>query len=139
MMNKYNVNEQNIADGGADTNVYGSNWIRLFDVTESTPKADVIGFDYTVAIKKNLPMGPHATKTRDTTGRAIIILGPTGAGNITSPHTLFTTFGARDHGLIVDDCHKIHYKSINEKGTQTITFSDGTKIDLLCRSALMSF
>ena len=139
MMTKYKLKGQNIADGGVDTNVYGANWIRLFDVTENTPKADVFGFDSTVAIKKNLPMGPRATKTRDTMGRAIIILGPTGVGNITLPHTLFSTFVARDHGLIVDDCHEIHYKSINEKGTQTITFDDGTTIDLLCRSALMSF
>ena len=40
-------------------------------------------------------------------------------------------------GIIVDDVHNVHPRSNNgEKGTQCIEFEDGTKVDLICNSAL---
>ena len=46
----------------------------------------------------------------------------------------------REIGIIVDDVHKTHIKSIKgEKGTQTIKFHDGTTVDLRCKSTLMTY
>ena len=45
----------------------------------------------------------------------------------------------REIGIIVDDVHKACTKSIKgDKRTQTITFHDGTTIDLRCKSTLMT-
>lgn len=41
-----------IADAGADTHVVGNTWKPLFEVNDSTPRADVIGFDTNEAPKK---------------------------------------------------------------------------------------
>ena len=53
----------NIMDAGADTHVVGNTWKPLFEITELTPRADVIGFDTNAACKKGLPIGAYATKT----------------------------------------------------------------------------
>ena len=63
-----------------------------------------------------------------------------GVSNETSDHTILCTFQMRDMGIIVDDVHNTHPRSSNgEKGTQYIEFKDGTKVDFICKSALMTF
>ena len=43
-------------------------------------------------------------------------------------------------GIVVDDCHKKHFKSLDgSRGTQSLQFKDYTTIDLVCRGALMTF
>ena len=129
-----------IVDAGADTHLFGQAWVALFEETANTPRADVVGFDEKVARKHGLPMGPHATKIQDTNGRWIIIRATHGVSNKTSPHTLLCTYEMRDIGIIVDDVSKSHPRSNNgDKGTQSIEFKDGTVVNLLCKSALMTF
>ena len=61
-------------------------------------------------------------------------------GNITSPHTLLSSFEMQENDIIVDDVFKRHIKSHNgEKGTQSIAFKDGTCMLLKCKHTLMSF
>ena len=45
-------NGLNIADAGADTHVVGNTWKPLFEVNDSTPRADVISFDTNAAHKR---------------------------------------------------------------------------------------
>ena len=105
-----------------------------------TPRADVIGFDTNAARKKGLPIGAYATKTTTSDGKSIILRVKHAVGNASSPHTLLCTFQIRELGIIVDDVSKNHQIDLTgNKGTQSITFKDGTKIDLRCRHTLMSF
>ena len=130
----------NILDAGADTHVFGASWLPLFIEGPLTKRADIIGFDDKAARKHNLPIGPHATKVKDTNNRTIILRGQHGVGNRSSNHTLLCTFELREMGIQVDDVHTRHIKSTNgEKGTQQIVFQDGTIINLVCKTALMSF
>ena len=53
--------------------------------------------------------------------------------------TLLCAFEMRQIGIVVDDVHKTHNKSIQgDKGTQSIMFQDGTTVDLRCESTLMT-
>ena len=129
-----------IIDGGADTHVLGMAWVPLFTEDAKTPKADIIGFDDKAARKYNLPIGPHATKTRDRNNRIIILRAQHGVSNKTAEHTLLCTFQMRELGIVVDDVHVDHPRSnIGEKGSQCIEFEDGTIVDLVCKSASMTF
>ena len=129
-----------IMDSGADTHVFGKGWLPLFQKGPHTPTADLIGFDSVYAKKQNLPIGPHAALVRTENGDLIILRAEHGVSNPTANHTLLSTFECREQGIMVDDCHKNHIKSINgEKGTQSIQFKDSTKIDLICKAALMTF
>ena len=133
-------NGLNIMDAGADTHVVGNTWKPLFEITEMTPRADVIGFDTNAARKKGLPIGAYATKTNTSDGKSIILRVKHAVGNASSPHTLLCTFQIRELGIIVDDVSKNHQIDLTgNKGTQSITFKDGTKINLRCRHTLMSF
>ena len=130
----------NIIDGGADTHVFGMAWLPLFKEGPNTPRADIVGFDDKAVRKYGLPIGPHATKVKDRNGRYIILKARHGVSNSTAEHTLLCTFQMREMGIIVDDVHNTRPRSNNgEKGTQCIEFEDGTKIDLICKSALMTF
>ena len=129
-----------IMDSGADTHVFGKGWLPLFEKGPHMPTADLIGFDSLYAKKQNLPIGPHAALVRTENGDLIILRAEHGVSNPTANHTLLSTFECREQGIMVDDCHKNHIKSINgEKGTQSIQFKDSTKIDLICKAALMTF
>ena len=54
-----------IVDGRKYTYVFGYSWLPLFTVGPHTKKSNIIGFDEMAARKKNLPIGPHATKVKD--------------------------------------------------------------------------
>ena len=130
----------NIADAGADTHVVGNTWKPLFEVNDSTPRANVIGFDTNASPRKDLPIGAYVTKTVTSTGREIILRAKHAVSNATSPHTLLCTYQIRELGVIVDDVSKSHTADITgRKGTQSIRFKDGTIVDLKCRHTLMSF
>ena len=129
-----------IMDSGADIHVFGKGWFPLFEKGPYTPKADLIGFDSVYAKKQGLPIGPHAAPGKTNKGEVIILRAEHGVSNPTANHTLLSTFECREIGIIVDDCHKNHIKSLNgEKGTQSIQFEDNTTIELICKSALMTF
>ena len=81
-----------ISDGGADTHVLGTRWIKLFTVNKNTPMADVVGFDSQAERKHILPIGPHATKNIDTNGREIILVAAHGVGKPSSKHTLLCSY-----------------------------------------------
>ena len=73
------------------------------------------------ARKQNLTIGPHATKVKDNRRRTIILRASHGVSNNSVNHTLLCAFEMREIGIIVDDVHKTHTKSIKgDKGTQTI-------------------
>ena len=102
--------------------------------------ADLIGFDEACAKERRLPIGPHATLVKLDNGERIILRAEHGVSNPTANHTLLCTFECREMGIIVDDCHKNHLKSIDgSRGTQSLQFKDYTTIDLVCRGALMTF
>ena len=61
----------------------------LFQVTDITPRADVIGFDTNVVYKKVLPIGAYVTKTVTSTGKEIILKDKYAVSNVTSLHSLF--------------------------------------------------
>lgn len=128
-----------IMDSGADTHVFGKGWLPLFEKGPNTPTADLTGFDSVYAKKQNLPIGPHAALVKTENGNLIILRAEHGVSNPTADHTLLSAFECREQGIMVDDCHKNHIKSSNgEKGTQSIQFEDNTKIDLICKAALMT-
>ena len=129
-----------IIDGGADTHVLGAIWIKKITVNKHTPMVDVIGFDSQAARKHNLPIGPHAIKISDSNGREIILMAKHGVGNTSSKHTLLCSYQMREMGIIVDDVHTKHAKDITGTlGSQSITFQDGTIVNLKCKSTLMAF
>ena len=130
----------NIVDGGADTHVVGNTWKPLYQVDNTTPRADVIGFDSNAARKKGLPIGAYATKTTTDQGKEVILRAKHAVGNSSSSHSLLCTYQMRETGIIVDDVSKKHtINNEGDKGTQTITFKDGITIALKCRHTLMSF
>ena len=123
----------NIVDGGADTHVVGNTWKPLNDINDNTPRADVVGFDTNAARKKGLPIGAYVTKTTTTDGKEILLRANHAVGNESSSHTLLCTYQMREIGLIVDDVSKNYIaNSDGTKGTQSIVFKDGTKVDLKC-------
>lgn len=129
-----------ITDWVEDSHVFGRAWIPLFSEGPNTPKADIIGFDDKAARKHGLPIGPHATKVKGRSNRYIILRVLYGVSNETSDHTLLCTFQMRDMQIIVDDINNSHQRPSNgEKVTQCIEFKDGTKVDAICKSALMTF
>ena len=129
-----------IVDGRIDTHVVGNTWKPLYQVDNTTPRADVIGFDSNAARKKGLPIGAYATKTTTDQGKEVILRAKHAVGNNTSSHSLLCTYQMRETGIIVDDVSKNHtINSKGEKGTQSITFEDGTTITLMCCHTLMSF
>ena len=130
----------NIADGGADTHVLGNTWKPLYSIDDNTPRADVIDFDSNATCKKGLPIGSYATKTTTDQGKEVILRATHAVGNSSSSHSLLCTYQMRETGIIVDNVSKNHtINSKGEKGTQSITFKDGTTIALKCRHTLMSF
>lgn len=129
-----------ITDGRAYTYLFRRAWIRLFSEGPNTPKGDIIGFDDKAARKHGLPIGTHATKDKNRNNWYIILIALHGVSNKTSDHTLLFTFQMRDIGIIVDDVHNTYPRSSNgEKGTQCIEFKDGIKVDVICKSTLMTF
>ena len=112
----------------------------MYTLGPHTPKADIIGFDDNADRKHNLPIGPYATKVKDTNGREIIMYEKHAVGNESSDHTLLCSFQMREIGIIIDNISTRNVKNTSgENGTQSITFKDGTVVDLRCRSKLMSF
>ena len=129
-----------IIDSVADTHVFWKGWIPLFQQGPHTPTADLIGFDNIHVRKQGLPIGTHASLVRTENNELIILRAEHGFSNPSTTHTLLCTFECREHGIIVDDCHKKHVKSVDgTRGTQSIQFPDKTKINLLCKAALMTF
>ena len=127
-------------DSGADTHVFGKGWIPLFEQGVHTPTADLIGFDEVHARKKELPIGPHTALVKTIDEKYVILRADHGVSNPTAKHILLCSFECREMGIIVDDCHKRHNKSIDgTKGTQSIQFQDKTSIDLIFKAALMTF
>ena len=127
-------------DSGADTHVFGTGWIPLFVQGPHTPTVNLIGFDNVHARKHGLPIGPHATLARISTGKRIILRAEHGVSNPSANHTLLCSYQCREVGVIVDDCHKRHMKSADGTiGMQSIWFKHNTIIDLKCKSALMTF
>ena len=129
-----------IIDSGADTHIFGHACTPLFTQDNHTPLADLIRFDEAFSKKRDLPIGPHATLAKLNNGKNIILRAEHGVSNPTANHTLLCTFECRELGIIIDDCHKRHYKSLDGiKGTQSIQFHKYTTIDLTCRAVLMTF
>ena len=121
-----------IVDSGADTHVFGYGWTPLFIQNDHTRLADLIGFDESYAKKRGLPIGPHAALVKLNNGKRIILRAEHGVSNPSANHTLLCAFECRELGIIVDDCHKRHSKSLDgTMGTQSIQFKDHTTIDLI--------
>ena len=107
-----------IIDSGADTHVFGCGWTLLFVQDNHTPLVDLIVFDEGCAKKKGLPIGPHAALVKLNNGKSIILRAEHGVRNSTANHTLLCMFECRELGIIIDNCHKRHYKSLDgSKGT----------------------
>ena len=140
-LSKFNKRKAlSILDSGADTHVFGIGRIPFFVQGPNTKTADLIGFDNVHARKHGLAIGPHAALVRTSSGKKIILRAAHGVSNPSANHTLLCSYQCREVGVIVDDCHKKHLKSIDgTMGTQSICFRDKTTIDLHCRLALMTF
>ena len=110
-----------IINSGTDTHVFGYGWTPLFVQDNHTPLADLICFDESCVKKRGLPIGPHATLVKLNNGKNIILRGENGVSNPTENCTLPCTFEYRELEIIIDDCHKRHYKLFyGIKGTLSI-------------------
>ena len=124
----------------ADTHVVGNTWKPLYSIDDTTPRADVIGFDSSAAHKKGLPIGASTTKTTTDKGKEVILRAKHAVGNNASSHSLLCTYQMRETGIIVYDVSKKHtINNEGDKGTQSITLKDGITIALKCHHTLMSF
>ena len=130
-----------INDPGSDTHVAGQTWLPLEDLSNpSIKRASLIGFE-SAARKLGLPVGSGVTKPltaqnepfHTSEGKLILLRSMHLVFNLSSPHTLISTFEMHEKGHQVDDVAKRH------GGDQCIVFSDGNNIPFILKNALLTF
>ena len=126
-----------IVDGGADTHVGGKAWLSLIDLQGPCVKlVNVIGFDENTTRKTGLPIGDMVAKCITQEGETKFLCAKHMIVNVSSQHTLLSSYQMRELGMVVDDVSRRHFKSPFEHGTQTIQATKEDLIDLKTRAAL---
>ena len=109
-----------IMDNGADTCVLGQGW-HIARVS-STRKANVMGFDHHLAVKKNLDIVDALTAV-DTPKGTILLQVNEAVHNPTSEHSLLSEFQMREYGTKIDSVPRRHGGSARmELGEDVVNF-----------------
>ena len=95
-----------IIDDGADTTVLGKGW--HVETRHPIRKANVVGFDRDLAVKRGLPIVSAVTAVDLPDGRVILLRAAEAIYNETSDHTLLSEFQIRDFGVIADTVSRKH-------------------------------
>jgi hypothetical protein len=103
-------------DVGADICVLGHGWVILS--VHNTRRANVVGFDHEVTVKRNLPIVSAITAFDLLDGISVILIVHESIYNDTANHSLLSEFQWRHFGVKVDSiCHK-------HGGTQKMEIQD---------------
>ena len=109
-----------IIDNGADTCVLGQGW-HIAQV-HSTRKANVMGFDHHLAVKKDLGIVDALTAV-DTPKGTILLQVNEAVYNPTSEHSLLSEFQMREYGTTIDSVPRRHGgKARMEFGDEIVNF-----------------
>lgn len=123
-----------------DCHIGGKHWLPLTPTEGPHVRyANVVGFDNQSACKNGLPIIVAITKIIGKDGQPILACSYHWIYNISSTHTLLSTYELREAGIIIDDVSKCHLCSLNgERGTQTLYFKEDIEIALHSQCALMT-
>jgi hypothetical protein len=100
---KYHIS---ILDGGAGTCVLGQGWEVLS--VHNTRRANVVGFDYKAAVKRNLPIVSAITAVDLPDGISVLLIVHEAIYNDTANHSLLSEFQLRDFGVKIDSIYHKH-------------------------------
>ena len=120
-----------IIDSGADTNILGKGWTVISE--HPTRKANVIGFDSELAIKKNLPIVTAITSVDLPDNTTILLRAHESVYNKSCNQTLLSDYQLRQSAFTLD----IVPKKFN--GTQTYHPNEDNVIPLTLRECMMTF
>ena len=124
------VHKKCIIDNGADTTVIGKGWKV---VGQTTRKANVIGFDTKVAVKRNLPIVTAVAAVDLKNNETILVGVHEGVFNESAPHSLLSDFQLRECVESLDAISKRH------DGKQTLKPSEEITIPLRMTECMMTF
>ena len=119
-----------IIDNGADTCVIGKGWDVL--ATHPTRKANVIGFDNEVAVKRHLPIVSAITAV-DIGDDTYLIRVNEAVYNESAQHSLLSDYQLREK------VPKLDCVSLRHGGRQEMTLSDEVKIPLNIKNCMVNF
>jgi hypothetical protein len=94
-----------ILDGGAYTYVLGKG-LEIFSIHNST-RANVIGCDHEIAVKRNLAIVGAISAIDFSDGTSILLVGHEVFYNNTENHSMLSEFQLREIGIKIDStCHR---------------------------------
>jgi hypothetical protein len=126
-----------ISDAGADATIVGDGWY-IGEYMEHR-KANIVGFDETIAQKNGLPIVTAYCVVVIPDGTRVLLRAYEAVYNKGSAVSLLSEYQSRHHGCVVDSVSKCHKLNESAFGTQSFQPTDNIVIPFDLRGCLMAF